>query len=194
MTNDDNHKIRRNNNDLRTDPAWASMSVPSLDSSKLLQAAAMESATLVFWIVGFSRWLQSVFWEFAISLSRTLENADAICPSWRASYSALTQNTMFWKLCLKWYIFQYQNALISTCARFGERPRPTRVHDPYSENTKRHNFKIRRSNGSVCPHDQLLFHRSVGLWSVRPAVGQPQSDFVGSLIELVPGMRFTRNW
>ena len=37
------------------------MSVPSLDSSKLLQAAAMESAILFFWIVGFSRWLQNVF-------------------------------------------------------------------------------------------------------------------------------------
>ena len=39
-----------------------------------------------------------------------------------------------------------------------------------------------------------FLYRSVGLWSVRPAVGQPQSDFVGSLIELVTGMRFTSNW
>ena len=84
--------------------------------------------------------------------------------------------------------------MISTCPRSGERPRPTRVHYPYNENQKRHNFKIRPSNGSVCPHDQVLLYKSVGLWSVRPAVGQPQSDFVGSLIELVPGMRFTRNW
>ena len=84
-----------------------------------------------------------------------------------------------------------KNAMISTCPRSGERPRPTRVHYPYNENQTRHNFKIRPSNGSVCPDDQLLIYRNVGLWSVRPAVGQPQSDFVGSLIELVKGMRFT---
>ena len=84
--------------------------------------------------------------------------------------------------------------MIATCQRFGERPRPTRVHYPYNESRKRHDFKIRRSNGSVCPHDQLLLYKSVGLWSVRPAVGQPQPDFVGPLIELVTGMRFTSNW
>ena len=134
--------------------------------------------------------LQSLFGEFALSLSCTLENGDARSPCWRASYSALTQIAIFWKRSLKWYIFQYQNAMISTCPRSGERPRPTRVHYPYNENQKRHNFKIRPSNGSVCPDDQLLVYRSVDLWYVRPAVGQPQSDFVGSLIELVKGMQF----
>ena len=81
----------------------------------------------------------------------------------------------------------------STCPRSGERPRPTRDHYPYNEINKRHNFKIRRSNGSVCLHDQLLLYKSDVLRSVRPAVGQPQSDFAGSLIELVTGMRFTSN-
>ena len=91
-------------------------------------------------------------------------------------------------------MFRYQSNMISPCARFGERPRPTHVHYPYSGIKKRHMSKGRPSNGSVCPHDQLLIYRSVGLWSVRPAVGQPQSDFVGSPIKLVTGMRFTSNW